>query len=244
MPRKTVPKKKTPNRWLIILLILTVISLTINSILIWRNWRRNIIVQVPDGDSVELSDGRRVRLQGVDAPEAKACLGDEAKAYLTEIALGKHVRLKEIMQDGYGRTLAQVIVEDLPSWISYLKWRYLDKRAGEMPPVHLNRAVLVRGLARYSGTSGDYKDYLKSAAIQAREAGIGIYSNQCKAKEPKSGECVIKGNVRAGDKVYYVPECAFYDQVVVNEAYGDVWFCTTEEARGAGFRLADSCAYL
>jgi len=50
--------------------------------------------------------------------------------------------------------------------------------------------------------------------------------------------CLIKGNVSVdtGERIYHVPGQAFYDETVVNEAYGERWFCTEDEALAAGWR--------
>ena len=50
--------------------------------------------------------------------------------------------------------------------------------------------------------------------------------------------CVIKGNVsfNTGERIYHVPGQAYYEETVVNEAYGERWFCTEDEAIAAGWR--------
>src|SRR3990167_10534897 len=83
-------------------------------------WQRNIVVSVPDGDSLQLKDGRRIRLLGIDAPEKGRCMADEARAKLAELTKGRHVRLKNVVTDDYGRQLATVIIEDWPAWIGYM----------------------------------------------------------------------------------------------------------------------------
>lgn len=48
----------------------------------------------------------------------------------------------------------------------------------------------------------------------------------------------IKGNVsyNTGERIYHVPGQAYYDETVINSAYGERWFCTEQEARAAGWR--------
>ncbi|QIK73084.1 hypothetical protein G7070_13450 [Propioniciclava coleopterorum] len=50
--------------------------------------------------------------------------------------------------------------------------------------------------------------------------------------------CAIKGNisVKTGERIYHVPGQEYYEQTVINEAYGERWFCTEREARAAGWR--------
>lgn len=58
--------------WPIILLIL-LISLIGNGWSAVERWQRTRVVAVPDGDSLQLKDGRRIRLLGIDAPERGRC---------------------------------------------------------------------------------------------------------------------------------------------------------------------------
>jgi endonuclease YncB( thermonuclease family) len=50
--------------------------------------------------------------------------------------------------------------------------------------------------------------------------------------------CPIKGRVRSGERVYVKPGTPDYDRVRVNAARGGRWFCSEDEARAAGWRLA------
>ena len=54
----------------------------------------------------------------------------------------------------------------------------------------------------------------------------------------KQENCVIKGNVsyKTGEKIYHLPGDAYYDRTVINEAYGERWFCIEAEAHAAGWR--------
>ena len=50
---------------------------------------------------------------------------------------------------------------------------------------------------------------------------------------------IVKGNIsRSGEKIYHVPGGANYDQVKIDEAAGEMFFCTEEEAIAAGWRKA------
>lgn len=57
---------------------------------------------------------------------------------------------------------------------------------------------------------------------------------------PKTdGQNLIKGNInRSGAKTYFTPGDDFYDKVEIDPNRGEQWFCTTEDARLAGFRGA------
>lgn len=70
------------------------------------------IQRVSDGDSVRCSDGRRVRLIGIDSPELQQRpFGSQAqRALLALLPLGATVRLEQdaALRDRYGRDLAYV----------------------------------------------------------------------------------------------------------------------------------------
>ncbi len=74
------------------------------------------VVRVLDGDTIETTDGIKVRLIGIDSPEIKnennitECFAEEAKNRLESLVLGKEVSLvKDISEtDDYGRLLRYV----------------------------------------------------------------------------------------------------------------------------------------
>jgi micrococcal nuclease len=80
------------------------------------------VSRVTDGDTVELSDGRKVRILGIDAPESVKpgapvdCFGPEASAFATATLLNKQVTVTgdptQDEVDRYGRTLAYVNLAD------------------------------------------------------------------------------------------------------------------------------------
>lgn len=210
--------KKKLTLWLAIGFTLALLG---NILFAVNNWQRNIVVSVPDGDSLQLKDGRRIRLLGIDAPEKGRCMASEARAKLVELAQGRHVRLKNIATDSYGRMLANVLATD-----------------GGL----LQRALLAAGLARNrSSVSNPYNQVLKDSQEVAKAAKLGIWSDTCRGQTPVSEDCTIKGNTRAGERFYYLPTCKQYDQVLVDRAFGDSWFCSEQEAKKAGFTKAATC---
>lgn len=70
------------------------------------------VVTIADGDTLSiLRDGRdvvRVRLWGIDAPEAGQDHGDKARRRLVELAAGKTARVEPVELDRYGRMVARV----------------------------------------------------------------------------------------------------------------------------------------
>jgi hypothetical protein len=48
--------------------------------------------------------------------------------------------------------------------------------------------------------------------------------------------CDIKVNVSGDNKVYHMPDGAYYSRVKVDESQGDFWACSEDEAIAAGAR--------
>ena len=71
------------------------------------------VSSVTDGDTITLEDGTRVRLLGMNTPESTRSRergGNEATARITELALGKQVRVQKADVDKYGREVGCVHV--------------------------------------------------------------------------------------------------------------------------------------
>jgi len=85
------------------------------------------VARVYDGDTFRSTDGRKIRLLGINAPEIAhgtepgQPLGRRARAALIRLAAGRAVRLKQdvVRRDTYGRLLAQVYLQD-GRWINGL----------------------------------------------------------------------------------------------------------------------------
>ena len=56
------------------------------------------------------------------------------------------------------------------------------------------------------------------------------------AENGPKGSCVIKGNIGHGKKTYYMPFHYAYSLVKIDEAKGERWFCTEDEAIAAGWQ--------
>ena len=71
------------------------------------------VIGVTDGDTIKVLVNRKtvkVRLEGIDAPEAKQSFGNKSKQALSKIAFGKIVVVKKTGEDRYGRTLGVIMV--------------------------------------------------------------------------------------------------------------------------------------
>ncbi|MEJ5330967.1 MAG: thermonuclease family protein [Desulfobaccales bacterium] len=131
-----------------------------------------VVAQVQDGDTLTLTDGRRVRLVGIDAPELEKegqpaeFLAHKAKKVLTELTRGQRVRLEydQLRYDRFQRLLAYVFLED---------------------GTFVNRELVAQGLARvYSQPPNTARQgELLAAQREALEAGRGIWREALKQDE-------------------------------------------------------------
>lgn len=188
--------------------------------------------RVVDGDTLAIA-GAKIRLSGIDAPEAKqicddpagrgwAC-GARATAELKALIGRAEVRCEGDERDRYGRLVATC-------------------RVGG---TDLGAEMVARGMAfAYRKYSRTYVG--PEAAAQA--ARRGIWAGRAEAPEkvraaehadmPAPGNCTIKGNISARGRLYHLPSGRGYAATRINEAKGERWFCTEEEARAAGWRKA------
>ncbi len=198
----------TLNRFFILLGI----SLLLNEFFIWDAVKRNTVVSVSDGDTIVLGDQRRIRLEGIDAPEMGKCMGNEARVRLEGLVLGKIVHVDGDQVDRYSRLLGMV-------WVG---------------KTLVNKVMLSEGLAKYETFPGD-REEMKAAYDGAKSSKVGIFSPLCSSKISQT-DCTIKGNIRNNQKIYILPLCNSYTNTIIDTSYGDEWFCTEEEAQTAGFR--------
>jgi len=105
------------------------------------------------GDTIELSDGTRVRLHGIDTPEYDQPYGRAATRELNRL-LGRSVYVEATDTDRYGRTVAVL-------WIS--------------DGVNVNLEMVCRGAAwwyeRYARDDTDLRECQESA----RENNLGLW---------------------------------------------------------------------
>lgn len=126
-----------------------------------------LVKKVIDGDTIELSDGRKVRYIGIDTPEtidprrAVGCFGKQASAKNSGLVLGKVVILANDVSetDKFGRLLRYVWVSD----------------------VFVNEYLVREGFARASSYPPDIKfqQLFISAEQEARLAEKGLWGETC-----------------------------------------------------------------
>ena len=178
------------------------------------------VIDVVDGDTFRIANKQNIRLYGVRAPELANCLGPEAKQVLEKLISNKKVIIREPLVKS-NRPIALV---------------YQDN-------VLINAAMLYTGLAQYDRHGQSETEKLKAASDYAKTNKLGIYSDTCLEPTPPNPKCVLKGNVDldTNTKLYYPPECRFYNLVIIKKYEGDRWLCSTQEAQSSGFILADGC---
>lgn len=214
-----------------------------------------------DGDTIELSDGRKLRYIGIDTPESVdprkpvECIGPEATEKNKQLVEGKQVELeKDVSEtDHFGRLLRYVYVDG----------------------VMVNDILVREGFARASQYPPDvkYQKQFDEAQASAQHNEWGIWSELCANPMPTvvgivqpvvtptasvsstannnsvaqtnttpSGECVIKGNINSKNEyIYHLPECGSYEKTKIDPARGERYFCTEQEAQAAGWRKAGNC---
>lgn len=200
---------------LVVVVGLLIISLGFNGYLIVK-WREEMrVVRVIDGDTFVIKTGERVRLVGLDAPEAGSCGSEEATKRLSDLTLNKVIRLNGAARDRWGRRLGMV---------------YVGR-------TNVNLEMVKSGWARFDNFEGGGTKEVEEAGIKAQEGREGIFGKVCKV------ECSILGNIdqSSGKKYYHLPDCPSWGRVRISPERGERKFCTETEASKAGFSLAPDC---
>lgn len=191
-------------------------------------------VRVIDGDSLAVGD-RRVRLHGIDAPEAgQTCAGADGRDWpcgkwatrqLSALAAARLAVCEELDTDRYGRSVARCRIgrQDLGS--------------------ALVRAGAATAYRRYS-------DAYVADETEARRAARGVWqgtmlppeahraATRAQGPELPLAGCAIKGNISASGRIYHTPGQTDYVRTRINEERGERWFCSEAEARAAGWHRA------
>jgi micrococcal nuclease len=217
------------------------------------NLKETTVSRVVDGDTVELSDGSKVRFVGVNTPESTTTTepyGKESSNYTKSQLTGKTVYLeKDVSQtDKYGRLLRYV-------WLSTPK----EINDSEIRTKMFNAILVQNGYAEVSTYPPDvkYQEHFTKYNSESRNTSKGLWAinhngttkgdvsgNSTTSTIPNhsnpnstnsnisSGHGLIKGNISSSvEKIYHVPGGKFYDKTIPEQ-----WFNTDEEAQAAGYR--------
>ncbi|MBI2616597.1 thermonuclease family protein [Candidatus Gottesmanbacteria bacterium] len=119
--------------------------------------------RIVDGDTIELTDGRKVRYIGIDTPESKdprspvECFGQKASEKNAELVLDKEITMEKDIsdKDSFGRLLRYVFVGD----------------------VFINDYLVRQGYAQISIYPPDvkYQDEFLASQQEARENNRGLW---------------------------------------------------------------------
>ena len=191
------------------------------------------IPTITDGDTLKILN-EKIRLDGIDAPESgQRCLdkngaqyqcGTLATVFLKNVINQNVVRCETTSKDRYGRYIATCFLNN----------------------VNLNEMMVLNGHALA------YRQYSKRYILAEKDAEdkkIGMWQGEFIApwkwrkgerlsyeKQSLTGDCLIKGNISSSDKIYHTQASPWYSRTKINEAKGERWFCTEEEALAAGWR--------
>ena len=166
-----------------------------------------LVTNVVDGDTLDLEDGSRVRLSGINTPETAECYYEEAKEKLADLVLGEEVYLERDISDtgNYGRLLRYVYIEDL----------------------FVNGFLVKEGYAVvYDKYKDDTKRYdeLKEYEEVAVSNSLGVWA----CVDAKDG-CMYVASVNSD--LYHTPDCSYSKKISEENL---LCFYSAEEAEEGG----------
>jgi endonuclease YncB( thermonuclease family) len=130
-----------------------------------------IVTNVVDGDTLDLSDGRRVRVLGIDTPEKGECGFEEAREFARAALLDEKVDVAsdptQDAVDRYGRSLLYVA-----------RWG-----------IDYSHAVIAAGWAEHivvGGVPVEKAETLQHAEDAAKALTLGIWGDPCAPPTPAS----------------------------------------------------------
>ncbi len=195
-------------------------------------------IRVIDGDTLAVG-GVRVRLHGIDTPEAgQPCSIGGKQAWDCGTWVSREVRAKyqgaqatcrRIGRDQYGRIVAvcQVAGHDIGRELVRSGLAFAFRRYSMAYDLEEKQAV-VAGLGIH-GAQMDRPDVYRKARSD-QQTGGGAHPDAA---------CRIKGNISAkGKRIFHLPGQEFYDRTRISPVKGERWFCSATEARDAGWRRA------
>ncbi|MBI2105821.1 thermonuclease family protein [Candidatus Woesearchaeota archaeon] len=170
-----------------------------------------LVVNVVDGDTLDLANGDRLRFSGINTPETGECYYQEAKDKLGELTLRRNVLLEK------DRT-------DIDKYERKLRYVYINE-SSEL--ILINGILVEKGYARvYDKYKSDTKRYeqLKKLERNAIENKLGVWS--CIDNKEN---CLFVGS--ANSEKYHTPDCKFAKKIKPENL---VCFETFEEAESEG----------
>jgi micrococcal nuclease len=213
-----------------------------------------------DGDTVDVDiDGKteRIRLIGLDTPETVdprttvQCFGQEASTQAHTLLDGKKVTLEadatQGERDTYGRLLRYIFIEDGTDFSKTMiengygheyTYQVPYKRQNEYKEAQKQAESGKKGLWAANTCAGTTTAVTPVPAAAATTPSKSTTTPAPKTTAPaQTGtNCVIKGNISSGGKIYHVPGGAYYEKTDIYTSAGERWFCSEAEAVAAGWR--------
>ena len=239
-------------------------SLSCSSTLVFAENFSGPVVSILDGDTIEVlhkQHAERIRFSGIDCPEKGQAYGQKAKHAASALAFGKEVILQTHGKDKYGRTLADVILQDglnvnrtlvSDGWCWwYRKYapgdtelEQLEKRAREARKgLWVDPAPIPPWVYRKTrrGLSLEPSDLLPlEADTEGKTSSHGPPQPGQVQPNPLPETSLLSyriiGNHRS--HIYHRPDCPNYSQVALPNR---VEFNNATEAEAAGYRRAGNC---
>jgi|LSQX01.2.fsa_nt_gb micrococcal nuclease len=186
---------------------------------------RTTCVRIVDGDTIVLSDGRRLRYIGIDTPETKhpqkpvEYFGREASLYNRSLVEGKAITVEFDIskRDRYERLLGYVYVGD----------------------IFVNAELLSQGYAQTLTYPPDVRYVELFAYLQniARNNGRGLWAGR--QSETPAHLADTRGYVGSRkSNVYHLPHCRHVVDIIEANLR---WFETPAAARRAGYHPCRTC---
>lgn len=132
--------------------------------LAWADTVTGRVVGVADGDTITVLDAanqlRKIRLEGIDAPEKSQPFGQCSKQSLSDLVYGKVVKVDTHKSDRYGRQVGKVLIQgvdvNLEQVSRGLAWHY-KAYAREQAAVDQSKYASAEDAAR-SARKGLWRD--------------------------------------------------------------------------------------
>jgi endonuclease YncB( thermonuclease family) len=195
------------------------------------------VVGISDGDTLTVLDEstrqRKIRFNGIDAPESGQAFGSRSKQSLSDLVLNQVVTVTGSKTDRYGRLVGKVTLH-----------------GRDIGLLQIDRGM-VWFFRRYAHElSRDDARAYERAEINARAERRGLWIDPAPmppwewraqqrgpvADVPPVTNGAIIGN--RNSRVHHRPDCPDYNKVSERNR---VYFKTVEEAERAGYRVAGNC---
>jgi endonuclease YncB( thermonuclease family) len=192
---------------------------------------RGKVIGVSDGDTITVLDEtkteRKIRLEGIDAPESGQSFGAVSKQNLSAFVFGKTVEVVTGKKDRYGREVGKVLLDGVDVNLKQIQegfaWHYKKYESEQADSDRKLYADAEAGARKYS--LGLWKDDNPTAPWEWRSG------------ETKSADAsIIVGNKNS--LIYHWAGCPSLNKI---SSSNRIEFSSTQEAEAAGYRAAKNC---